>query len=238
MNRIVPLDIDEHFGLQVITKHSAQFGDNINNVILSPSEILEAQKHYPILFSKNPNGDLQTIALLGLEKDENLFLETNGWNANYIPAICNRGPFLINSETSTFNNDLNILINLDSPRLSKTEGESIFLEHGGNSKYLETIIKNLKILQNYEHDNQEMINTFLECNLIAPLDIEIEFKDGVILSLPDFFYISSQGIKELSPIQLDFLNKKSYLEKAIFIASSISNLNRLIELKNRNNANA
>jgi hypothetical protein len=59
-----------------------------------PTEFEEVQREYPILIRKDPSGDYQAVALLGLDRDENLFLDETGWNARYVPAVQQRGAVL------------------------------------------------------------------------------------------------------------------------------------------------
>ena len=85
MTRRVLLNNVEHRDLRVRTDHSAALGDGINQVLVFPTEFEELQREYPILF-RRVDGNFQAIVLLGLDRDENLFLDESGWNARYVPA--------------------------------------------------------------------------------------------------------------------------------------------------------
>jgi hypothetical protein len=95
-------------------------------VLIFPTEFAYAQREYPILFRRDSSGNLQAVALLGLDKDENLYLDDNGWNARYIPAVQQRGPFLIGFRNREVDGDVVrepvIHVDLDHPRISQTEG--------------------------------------------------------------------------------------------------------------------
>jgi hypothetical protein len=84
-NRVLLNNID-HGTLRVITRRSAEFGDNINQALVFPTEFEELQREYPIFFRKDPNGDYQSVVLLGLDRDENLFLDETGWPATSPPC--------------------------------------------------------------------------------------------------------------------------------------------------------
>ena len=85
-----------HKDTKVITHYAAQYGDAQASVLAFPSEFIELQKHYPIFFRRDGESDnYQCSVLLGLEKNENLFLDASypsGWKADYVPAILNKGP--------------------------------------------------------------------------------------------------------------------------------------------------
>ena len=142
MARHVLLNNVEHKNLRVITRRGAQSGDNSGNVVVFPTEYRELQREYPIFFRKDPGGDgYLSVAMLGFAKDENLFLEDNGWNARYLPAVVARGPFLIGFQEAQVDGELQkspvIHIDLDHPQVSETEGEPLFLKLGGNAPYLQ-----------------------------------------------------------------------------------------------------
>ena len=93
-NRVL-LNNVEHRDLRVVTRHSVDFGDAINQVLVFPTEFEDLQREYPILFRRDAEGNIQAVALLGLDRDENLFLDGEGWHARYVPAVQRCGPFSI-----------------------------------------------------------------------------------------------------------------------------------------------
>src|SRR5690606_7322863 len=130
--------------LRVITRYGAEFGDAIGLVPTFPTEYAAVQREYPIFFKKDPaTGEDYSIALLGVAKNETLFLEQGRWNAAYVPGMIARGPFLVGFQAQQVDgetgNEPVIHVDLDHPRVSRTEGEPVFLPHGGNSPYLEHI---------------------------------------------------------------------------------------------------
>jgi len=61
-------------------------------VLLFPNEFEAAQRDYPILFRRDDRGGVYGVALLGLDLDNNLFLDDDGgWHASYVPAVRQRG---------------------------------------------------------------------------------------------------------------------------------------------------
>ena len=86
MNRVLLNNIDHH-DLRVITRHGAEFGDAVNQVMVFPTEFEAVQREYPIVFRRDAEGALRPVALLGLTREENLFLDgAGGWRAGYVPA--------------------------------------------------------------------------------------------------------------------------------------------------------
>lgn len=99
MSRMAVLDAVAHHDLRVTIGHGAAFGDAVNEVPVFSTEIAEAQRDYPIVLRTDPDGRLRLVALLGFDRDENLFLEggqgREQWQDRHIPLVLQRGPFLI-----------------------------------------------------------------------------------------------------------------------------------------------
>jgi hypothetical protein len=242
MAKTAVLDNIAHKDLRVRTGFSAEFGDSINSVTVFPTEFVYVSREYPILFRKEPSGQLQAVAMLGLDKNENLFLEGNTWNARYVPAIQQRGPFLIgfrkNESSGEVVREPVIHIDVEHPRVSQTEGEPLFLRHGGHSPYLERANRMLQIIYRGTAAVAPMFAAFEEVGLIETMEIEVALDDRVKYKLPGFLTISEERLAKLDGAQLERLNKSGFLHFAMFVLASLGNITWLIELKNRKRAAA
>jgi hypothetical protein len=240
MARTAVLDNVAHKDLKIRTGYSAELGDSINSVPVFPTEFVHVQREYPILFRKDPNGQFHSFAMLGLDKDENLFLEGNRWNARYVPAVQQRGPFMIGFRKNELGGEVVrepvIHIDLDHPRVSETEGEPLFLRHGGNSPYLERANRMLQIIYRGTAAAAPMFAAFEEAGLLEAMEIEVALDDRVKYQVPGFVTISEQRLAKLEGAQLERLNKPGFLHFAMFALASLGNINWLIELKNRKRA--
>ena len=94
MARLVALDNVDHQHLRVIGGTSEV---SVNQALVVPSEFEQLQREYPILFRKDSDGGFQAVAILGLDRGENLFLREGEWIARYIPATLRRGPLFLSS---------------------------------------------------------------------------------------------------------------------------------------------
>jgi hypothetical protein len=237
MSRTVLLDNVAHRDIRVRTGHSAEFGDAVNNVLVFPTEFALVQREYPILFRRDSSGQLQAVALLGLDVTENLFVEDGRWNARYVPAVLQRGPFLIGFRQAEAAGESArepvIHVDLDHPRISYTEGEPVFLKHGGNSAYLERASRMLQVIHSGAAMTGRMFAAFEEAGLIDEMQIEIALDERVKYDLPGFLTISADRFSQLDGVQLERLQKAGYLQLAVLVMASVSNIYWLIELKNR-----
>lgn len=240
MTNAVLLDNVSHKDLRIRTGYSAEFGDNVNSALIFPAEFASAQREYPILLRRDPNGQFHAVALLGLDRDENLFLDETGWNARYIPAVQRRGPFLIGFQNRDADGDAIrepvIHVDLDHPRISEREGEPVFLRHGGNAPCLERASRALQLIYRGTEYAGKMFSAFEEAGLIETMEVEIQLDDRVKYKLPGFFTVSQERLAELDGAALERLNKAGYLHLAMLVVSSLGNVTWLIELKNRRRA--
>lgn len=240
MTNAVFLNNVAHKDLRVKTGYSAEFGDSINTTPIFPTEFAFVQREYPILFRRDSKGQYEAIALLGLDKGENLFLKEPRWNARYVPAIQQRGPFLIglHKKDGQGSNDREpmVHVDLDHPRISTTEGTPVFLPHGGNSPYLELVSRMLQIIYHGDELARPMFAAFEDAGLIESMELEISLDEKTSYTLPNFFTISQERLSALDGPTLERLNRLGYLQLALFVVHSLGNIEWLVELKNRKRA--
>jgi hypothetical protein len=241
MTNSVLLDNVTHKDIRVKTGYSTEFGDSINSCVVFPTEFAYVQREYPIVFRHDAQGDLQPIALLGFDENENLFLDEKGWNARYVPAIQQRGPFLIGlqkGDSGDERREAMVNVDLDHPRISQTEGEPVFLPHGGNSPYLEHMSRVLQLIYKGAGITRPMIAAFEEAGLIEPVDVNVELQRGPTFRLPGLLTVSQEKLAGLDGAQLARLNSAGFLQLAVLAMASVGNISRLIDLKNRKRAAA
>jgi hypothetical protein len=241
MNRTEILDNVTHKDLRVRTGYAPEFGDGINKCVVFPTEFAFVSREYPIVFGRDANGDLQSVALLGLDDGENLFLDNGRWNARYVPAIQQRGPFLIGVPKKADEDrgqKAMVKIDLDHPRVSHTEGEPLFLPHGGNSPFLEHASRILQVIYRGNDETRPMFDAFEEHGMIEPVELDISLDQSTKYKLPGFLTISQDKLAGLDGSSLEKLNKQGYLPLAMMVVASLGNVSWLIELKNRKRAAA
>jgi hypothetical protein len=231
-NNVLLNNVD-HKHLRVITTRSAQYGDAVMSALTFPAEFRDLQAHYPIVFAKNADGtSFDAIALLGFEHGENLFLGPDGWDAPVIPMTIERQPFLIGRGGE----EMMVHVDLDSPRISATEGEPVFLTYGGTSEHLDRITSVLRTI----HEGLEAARGFsaalMELELLESFVFDIELDDGSQNRLAGFYTINEDRLKALPGERLERLNRAGYLQAIYMAVASLSQFRGLIDRKNRANA--
>ena len=241
MTNTVLLDNVSHKDLSVRTDQGVDPGHRVNQILVFPTEFADLQREYPILFRKEADG-YKAIALLGLDRDENLFLDDDGWTSEYLPAVLARGPFLIGMQERQQDGQTArepmIQVNLDDPRvdISGQEGEPVFLPKGGHGPYLERVAHMLGVIHNGLEQGPQMYAAFDAAGLFEPVAIEIRLDDETAYRLPDFHTISEEKLAALNAKTLKTLNASGFLGAAFLVAASLGNVTRLIARKNQKRA--
>lgn len=230
---IAVLNNVDHHDLRVITRHGAEFGEGVNQVLVFPTEFEAVQREYPIVFRRDGEGALRPVALLGLARDENLFLDTEGeWQARYVPALLQRGPFSIAAPESPEGEPM-IRVDLDHPRVSRSEGLPVFLPHGGNSPYLDHVSGILRAIYLGHHLIEPMVAAFETAGLLRAVNLEARVGETEVHAVPGVFTIDRERLAALSAGELAELHAGGFLQAAFFMAASLGNMQRLADLKGR-----
>jgi hypothetical protein len=231
MNRVLLNNID-HADLRVAIRAGAAFGDGVNQLPIFPSEFEEAQRVFPIIF-REENGALQPYALLGLDRDENLFLAGDRWTSDYVPVFQRRGPFSIAvGKTATGGDDEPMVhVDMDDPRVGAPDGLPLFKEHGGNAPLLDHMTDVLRMIFQGMETTAAICAAWRDAGLLRAITLQISLDEDRTYEVPDILTVDRQALADLSGEALERLHGHGLLEGAIFAAASLGNVQRLIALK-------
>ena len=237
MARYAVLDNVAHKDLRVVARFGREFGDDTGMVPAFPTEWAELQREYPIFFRRDPEGAWQSVALLGFDASENLFLRDGRWDAAYLPGAVARGPFLIGFQERMQDGELRsepvVNVDLDHPRASVEEGEPVFLPHGGHSPYLERVIDVLRGIHDGSDMGKAMFATLDAAGLIQPLDLRVRVDEHNEVNVTGLHGIDRERLESLDAETLHGLHRAGYLEGVYLVLASMQNVRRLMAEKQR-----
>lgn len=223
----------DHAGLRVSPWAGAEFGHAVNQALVFPAEFEEVQREFPIVFRRREAG-LQAYALLGLDRDENLFLSSDGWTSRYIPASLRRGPFSIGlappSSDGTPGEPM-VHVDLDDPRVGASDGLPLFLEHGGNAPYLDHISGVLRLLYEEMESAPAFYAALEEAELLAQVTLTVDVAEDRRYTIPDVHVVDMERLAGLSGEPLERLHRSGVLRLATLAAASLGNVQQLIARK-------
>lgn len=228
----------EHKNLRIITERGAQYGDNKMCSLVFPFEFKHVQAHYPIFFHKNnDSGEFSAVAMFGFEDKQNLFLKDDVWDADYIPLMVEREPFLIGLQETMEDGKLVkrsvIHIDLDSPRISETQGTPLFLEHGGNTEYLSRASAILKTIEDSRASTELFNQAVKELELLEPFNLDITLGNGDSHRLSGYYTINQDKLSALDADTLEKLSKSGLLMIMYMVIASQENIRILAARKDK-----
>jgi hypothetical protein len=110
-------------------------------VPVSAAEAPRAALDLPLVFTRNDQGGLHLMAMLAMEKGNNVHVGPKGlWMGGYMPAFVRAHPFSL-----AFQKDQAVIVfKEDSDWLSNTEGQPLFDASGNPTKLLDQLTELLK----------------------------------------------------------------------------------------------
>lgn len=232
MNPVQINNID-HADLRVSARAGAAFGDAANQALVFPAEFEELQREFPIIFRRRETG-IEAYALLGLDRDENLFLSGDRWTSRYVPATHRRGPFSIGMARSAADGSPGepmIHLDMDDPRIGDPEGLPLFREHGGNAPYLDYMSGVLRLLYQETENAPAAYAALDEAGLLASVTLTVDVSEERRYTIPDVFVIDVELLAGLSGEPLERLHRSGVLRLAILAVASLGNVQQLIARK-------
>jgi hypothetical protein len=214
-----------HKDVRIITANGAQYGDDVMAALTFPSEFRNVQAHYPIVFAKDRQEQYAPLALFGFREKQNLFLKGGNWDARYQPLMVQRQPFLIGNSAK----GKVIHIDLEHPRVSRETGEALFLEHGGNSPFLDRVGNLLATIDEGVALNAPFIAALLEHKLLEGFTLDINFPGNTNSRFAGFYAVQEERLNALDGPALAALHQKGYLAAIYMTIASFSHFHDLIE---------
>jgi hypothetical protein len=223
----------EHSDLRYRPLYGPDFGDTVNRMALLLGEFAEAQRHHPIVFAPDSDGQLSAMILLGFEKGENLHFNGTDWGMAYVPVVRRRGPFSLSVKTDASGQEIDMLVevDLDDPRVSDKSGAPLFKPHGGNDAALNAISEALVMLYDGTKATPDFIQTLLEHDLLREVAMDIDLGNGQSFTIPGHLVVDKARFAELDGNALKTLNDRGYLAPVVHAMDSIANIQRLIDRK-------
>lgn len=231
--KVVPLSKEVHNQLYIEPIEGYQHTKKTNSIYIAAIEFLQVAKEYPIVFANDGAENIFPVALLGLQKNSNLFVDSKGkWMADYIPAYVRRYPFILaipDEKDPTFT----VCIDESFPGFNTAkEGNPLFDENGEQQDLLKQAVDFLKEYQNHVQLTTQFCANLSKLDLLEPMQANIENADGNKSSLGGFMGISREKLKALKPAQLAQLVKNDHMELIFAHLASLSNINNLIKRLN------
>ena len=229
--KIVPLNKERHKDLYIEPTDNYLFARDSNSLYIAVVEFARAASEYPIVFGNDQEGGLFPAVLLGLKRNQNLFVDEQGnWNAGYIPAYTRRYPFIL-AGSSEGNGEEQFTVCIDEGYAgfnTAREGQALFDEQGEQSPILKQAVDFLKDYQNQIRLTMQFCEQLSELEILEPVQANVEMRSGDKLSIGGFQCVNRDKLKALAADRLKSLVESGALEMIYAHLLSLNNINALM----------
>ncbi|EJF07418.1 SapC [Thiovulum sp. ES] len=213
------------------TKFSAienyNFASEVGAIAVSFRETAEASKYYPIMFIKESDG-FSAIAILGADKDKNLFIDKNGkWLTRYIPSMIRLYPFAF-SKASADAKTISIAYDTESKLVNAKKGETFFKDDQTLSVYGEKIKNGAEELYNDISVLKNITKELERLQLLTPIDISFGKKDKAQHRITGIYQVDPEKLNKLSDTEVLNLTKIGGMNLINNHLNSLSNFDELV----------
>ena len=229
------LTSDQHRSVAVDTRARPEYGDVVNRAVALSAEFNELHREYPLLLRKTDEAPgFVAHAILGFEKDENLFVEGDRWTSTFIPATLARGPFSLGYIRGEDGDDapagMKVMIDEQHPRL-RVEGQPVFLPLGGETPYLVGIKRVLQTVDAGLRADRLLYRELVAMDLLEEVKIQISVFPELRYDFSGYHTINQEKLAALNAEQLLRLHRPGLLGLVYFLISSLGNFQKLVNLK-------
>ena len=224
---VVPVTSERHGDLYVKAASDYEFARHSNSVPVMAVEFPSAALEYPLVFAGNDEA-IMPLAILGVEADENRFVDDKGaWNAKHIPAFVRRYPFVF-SKSEDGDKFFLCIDEKFSGCNREGRGERLFDSDGERTQYLGGVLNFVKEYQVQFNRTRIFCDKLRELELLEPMQAQFKLPSGQQKSLTGFMAINRDKLKALPADTLAELAKTDELELIYIHLQSMKNFSAML----------
>ena len=205
------------------------FANDLNSVLVTGHEFMQASKHYPIVFVSGKNDDIVPLAILGLRDMGNLFVDDAGkWKEGaYIPAFIRRYPFILAENEPSGQQNFAVSVDAAYEGFDNEEGMSLFDDEGNPSNDMNKVMEFLKQYQLQNMFTQEFVKKLSAYNLLKDFVADITMPAGEKIGFKGLKMINEKALLELDDEKALDLFRRGFLGWIYGHLYSLSNFRAL-----------
>ena len=205
-----------------------RFAAGSQTVLLASTEFFDAGRQFPIVFAPAPDQPILPVVLLGLERNENLFVDDRGaWLGQYLPAYIRRYPFITSDGDD---GQVRVCIDEAFDGLNREGGAPLF-DNGAPSAKMTEIQAYLQDYLLQMRKTEEFCATLVESGLLGRIEAQANLADGRRYTLNGMLVVDEQRLTQLPDTDIVRLFRGGMLGLIHAHLLSLRNLDRLPALK-------
>lgn len=237
MANFVPVRKEQHQNLKIANTRNISHVAGQHIIPVAAAEYAQASASFPLVLVKNPDSErFRSVAMLGLEAGENLFLTDDKWTALLMPQSISMVPFSLGLDPEK-ENTLTACIDLDSEFVGEDKDLALFEEDGKESEVLTNVQKALGRLYDNERMTENFIKELQDNDLLQEIELNITLATGEKKKLVGIFIINEEKIKSLSDDKVVDFHKRGLFVPIYSMLGSLVQVNNLVKLRNTSSDN-
>jgi len=233
MATFVPVRKEQHQNLKLATQRNLGHVAKQHIVPVTAAEYAQASASFPIVLIKNPDSArFRSVAMLGLESDENLYYQAEKWSGLSVPQSVGMVPFALGIDPEQ-ENTLTVCIDADSEFVGEDKDLALFEADGKESEVLANVQKSLGRLYENEKMTENFIKELEDNDLLQELELNIDLASGEKKKLVGIFTVNEDKVKALSDDKVIDFHKRGLFVPIYAMLGSLGQINRLVQLRNQ-----
>jgi hypothetical protein len=232
MANFVAIKKEKHQNLKVSQKRNLAHVANQHIITITAAEYAQASASFPIVLVKNPDSPrYRSVAMLGLEAGENLYIQDEKWSGLTVPQSIGMAPFALGLDPDK-ENTLTACVDVDSEFVGEDKDLALFEAEGKESELLTNVQNSLGRLYESEKMTENFIKELEENDLLQELELKIDLSTGEKKKLTGLFTINEDKIKSLADDKVLDFHKRGLFVPIYAMLGSLGQINRLVQLRN------
>ena len=203
----------------------------LNALFVAAAEFGDVCREFPIVFvraGKEPDGRDQVapIAVLGLNPNQNLYVDGAAWRAQYMPAVLRAYPFCIGR---VGDQRFAVCVDLAYAGVGDPAGTQVFEPDGQPASLLKTMQSQLETLEAEVQRTRLVGRRLLELDVLRDMRFDATLPDGSKHSVDGFLTVDDKKMTALPDAVVGELHRSGLLGLVHMHWVSLGNMRRLVD---------
>ncbi|MDD2318051.1 MAG: SapC family protein [Desulfobacterales bacterium] len=222
-----------HKFVKVAPVRNYKFARESNSALIVGNDFQEAAKCFPVVFTKDPEGAIVPVAILGLKNNENLFVDENGsWRAGtYVPAYFRRYPFIL-AKSADQDGRFSVCVDSGYEGFGSEEGMQLFDGEGNQTEEFKKTVELLRVYQAQFDNTKNLIKILEEYQLFKEVAANITLPAGEKIGLGGLLMVNEEAMLKMEDEKALRLFRSGYLTLVYAHLSSLTNFRSLMAIAN------
>lgn len=205
--------------------------NRLNALFVAAAEFGDVCREFPIVFvraGKEPDGrdQIAPIAVLGLNLNQNLYVDGATWRAQYVPAVLRSYPFCIGRVDEQ---RFAVCVDMAYAGVDDPAGTPVFEADGQPAALLKTLQPQLEALESEIQRTRLVGQRLLELDVLRDMRFDATLPDGSKHSVDGFLTVDEKKMTALPDAVIGELHRSGVLGLVHLHWVSLGNMRRLVD---------